>query len=144
MSKDLNSFPVLTCLSAGSRSLTPSLECIPELGLVNFGVRKLSSPYIFMAHITLMSSPSSISPSVQSCLLTSTCRIRNRNINVHSLHACAQIFGHRVFLNHFKLQVPLLYYSVTTVCFIYLFIYSISEELFIYVTKCQCKQLMRY
>ena len=126
----LNFFPVLTCLSDGSNAL---FGAPPE-----FGARKLSSPYIFVAGVQLTSLLYHFSPSTEKVMrrpLTSAlCRRQGHPLPLVSVHAYKN-FGPPVFLSHPQLQQNLKSCCSETVLFIHSFIYSIStfHELFNYV-----------
>ena len=109
----LNFFLVLTCLSTGSRRLTAPFERPPtKLGHVNFNPLHLRG---WCLHL-LASTPqrtlvvTSLLPVVSGAeILTSAC-------------ACARNFEPPILLIHFQ---PC--YSVTTVCFIYLFYFPWAD-----------------
>ena len=106
----LHFFLVQKFLCVGSHSLTPPLECLPQIK-----GRKLSSLtyswLVFNWRLHLIASWRS---------LTSACRVRSRTINFYSHRACAQAFE-LPFLSHFQH-----YYSATWPALsIYLFIHFI-------------------
>ena len=91
-------FLVLTCLSAGSRSLSPPLKCSPKIRAC-----KLPSPYIFIAIALLKSLPNHFSPTYHEktlVVLSLLPVVLGRNILFGSLCTCTQYFGLIRFSNH--------------------------------------------
>ena len=122
----LNFFLVLTCFSARSHSLTHLLERTPKVT-----ARKLSSPYIFVACVLLTSLPYHFSPPTLDRtvvvpklppVVSGKAFASTRSVHAHTL------LGPPVLLSHFLItRIPWSSYSKTTICFIYLCIYSFIQ-----------------